>query len=415
LNCLFTANRLTSVLDNGVITQYAYTGDGDRVSQTVGGVATSYVFDPVGLTQVLAETTAGQSKFYVPGLAQYGVTGWEYFAGDRLGSVRTLINPTGELTLARNYDPFGNVLVQGGVGSSGFGYTGEQTDASGLVYLRARYYAPTIGRFITPDPVISDPRRSIGWNSYAYVGNNPIRYIDPSGYCAEFGDEACWSRYEQLKRICPYCNYYRSVEGVDIPVERLNESQLDNLVQGLTGVDRPTAQTKWLDGTMSLGLGGTVDFPIEVVFGLHLLHVDEEFNFAAGTFYCGAGGASALGVTGGGSATLTNAENLGELQGWFVNGGVGVSEGLASGSVDGVVGSEGRNGRVFGGSVSLAGGPKLGIPLPPVLLFGHGNANYTTDFAFITIRKGFEGVCIGKCSLSSFDDQKLSLWQPKAY
>jgi YD repeat-containing protein len=123
---------LTSVLDNGVITQYAYNGDGDRVSQTVGGVATSYVFDPVGLAQVLAETTAGQSKFYVPGLAQYEAGGWAYFGQDRLGSVRTLLNPAGELLLARNYDPFGNVLVQGSVGSSGFGYTGEQIDATGL-------------------------------------------------------------------------------------------------------------------------------------------------------------------------------------------------------------------------------------------------------------------------------------------
>jgi RHS repeat-associated protein len=168
-----SANRLTSVLDNGVITQYAYTGDGDRVSQTVGGVATSYIFDPVGLTQVLAETTAGQSKFYVPGLAQYEAGGWQYFGPDRLGSVRTLLNPAGELLLARNYDPFGNVLVQGGVGSSGFGYAGEQTDSRGLVYLRARYYQPAVGRFLTPDSVVPNPVGSAGWNGYAYVANNP--------------------------------------------------------------------------------------------------------------------------------------------------------------------------------------------------------------------------------------------------
>jgi RHS repeat-associated protein len=177
------ANRLTSVLDNGVITQYAYTGDGDRVSQTVGGVATSYVFDPVGLTQVLAETTNGVSTFYVPGLAQYNVGGWQYFGQNRLGSVRTLINPTGELLLARNYDPFGNVLAQGGVGSSGFGYTGEQTDSTGLVYLRARYYQPAVGRFLTPDSTVSNPFGSQDWNRYDYVGNNPVVYVDPSGRC----------------------------------------------------------------------------------------------------------------------------------------------------------------------------------------------------------------------------------------
>jgi RHS repeat-associated protein len=175
-----------------VITQYAYNGDGDRVSQTVGGVATSYVFDPVGLTQVLAETTAGQSKFYVPGLAQYSATGWEYFGQDRLGSVRTLLNPAGKLLLARNYDPFGNVLVQGGVGSSGFGYTGEPVDSTGLVYLRARYYSPVVGRFLTPDSVIPDPLSSQAWNQYSYVENNPIKFVDPSGH--------------SFRPICFYCD-----------------------------------------------------------------------------------------------------------------------------------------------------------------------------------------------------------------
>jgi RHS repeat-associated protein len=178
-----SANRLTSVLDNGVITQYEYNGDGDRTAQTIGGVRTDYVFDPVGLAQVLAETTNGQSKFYVSGLAQYEAGGWQYFGPDRLGSVRTLLNPAGELLLARNYDPFGNVLVQGGVGSSGFGYTGEQVDATGLVYLRARYYSPVVGRFLTADNLIPDPIRSQSWNQYNYVENNPIRYVDPSGRC----------------------------------------------------------------------------------------------------------------------------------------------------------------------------------------------------------------------------------------
>lgn len=53
----------------------------------------------------------------------------------------------------------------------------------GLVYLRARYYAPELGRFLTADTIVPDPLRSIGWNRYAYAGDNPIRYTDPSGHC----------------------------------------------------------------------------------------------------------------------------------------------------------------------------------------------------------------------------------------
>jgi RHS repeat-associated protein len=68
-----------------------------------------------------------------------------------------------------------------GPGQSGFGYTGEQMDPTGLVFLRARYYDPSVGRFLTPDTIVPDPLRSMGWNQYAYGYNNPIGYADPSG------------------------------------------------------------------------------------------------------------------------------------------------------------------------------------------------------------------------------------------
>ncbi len=71
--------------------------------------------------------------------------------------------------------------------SESFLFTGEQYDARardvhlidadpGLYYLRARYYDPDIGRFLTQDPVPAV-------NLYAYVGNNPVNYVDPSGLC----------------------------------------------------------------------------------------------------------------------------------------------------------------------------------------------------------------------------------------
>ena len=106
----------------------------------MAGVATNYALDPTGLAQVLIETTSGQSTHYLPGLAQYGGNAWSYYLPDRLGSVRQLTDPSGAVMLARSYDPFGNGLEQVGGGQSVFGYTGEQTDPTGLVYLRARYY-----------------------------------------------------------------------------------------------------------------------------------------------------------------------------------------------------------------------------------------------------------------------------------
>jgi hypothetical protein len=54
-----------------------------------------------------------------------------------LGSVRQLADGGGSISLDRNYDPFGNLEASTGSGSSIFGFTGEQTDRSGMVYLRA--------------------------------------------------------------------------------------------------------------------------------------------------------------------------------------------------------------------------------------------------------------------------------------
>jgi RHS repeat-associated protein len=104
---------------------------------------------------------------------------------DHLGSVRQVVDPTTAVALAQSFDPFGQVLEQAGSAQSIFGYTGEQTDPTRLVFLRARYYNPSIGRFLTADSVVPDPLSSRGWNRYAYVENNPINRTDPSGHCIE--------------------------------------------------------------------------------------------------------------------------------------------------------------------------------------------------------------------------------------
>jgi RHS repeat-associated protein len=63
------------------------------------------------------------------------------------------------------------------------GYTGhEHLDEAGLIHMNGRIYDPMIGRFLQPDPIISEPYNSQNFNRYAYVLNNPLMYTDPSGY-----------------------------------------------------------------------------------------------------------------------------------------------------------------------------------------------------------------------------------------
>jgi RHS repeat-associated protein len=103
-----------------------------------------------GLSQVLDDGTS--AYLYGAGrIAQVSATDTQYFLGDALGSVRQLTDATVAVTLAQNYDPYGVAVQSSGSAASRYGFDGEQTDSNGLVYLRARYYTPGDGRFLTRD------------------------------------------------------------------------------------------------------------------------------------------------------------------------------------------------------------------------------------------------------------------------
>ncbi len=95
---------------------------------------------------------------------------------DGLGSVIGTANITGTLTANQRFDAWGNKTASTGTTPT-FGYTGREPDATGLTYYRARYQHPGLGRFVSRDPMgMAD-----AVSGYAYVGNNPVNFIDPSG------------------------------------------------------------------------------------------------------------------------------------------------------------------------------------------------------------------------------------------
>ena len=98
--------------------------------------------------------------------------------------MRQLSDPAGAVTLARGYEPFGKVLSSGGAALTPYSFAGEWSDPTGLIYLRARYYDPVTGRFISQDPVRGLIRLPQTQNPYVYSGNNPVLYVDPSGQFA---------------------------------------------------------------------------------------------------------------------------------------------------------------------------------------------------------------------------------------
>ena len=181
------ANRLSVV--NGPLSDvtYAYNGLGDRLQTTIdSNPATTYVMDyNVGLTQVLDDGTTA----YIYGndrIAQENTT-TQYFLGDALGSVRQVTNLDGNIVLAKAYDPYGVNNLNNGTASTNYGFTGEHTEPTGDIYLRARHYSPGVGRFVTRDTWGGTPYQPISYNKWAYSNASPVMYTDPSG------------------RFCPFC------------------------------------------------------------------------------------------------------------------------------------------------------------------------------------------------------------------
>ena len=182
--------RLTQVTqpDNSTLT-YGYDANGNRARAVdAGGAITNYVVDATSRTpQVLVETDGNRQVVasYTYGLElisqrRQGVD--SFYLHDALGSTRALTNASGAVTDSYSYDAFGQLTSSSGTTVNSFLYTGEQNDvASGLYYLRARYYNPSAGRFISMDPYRGTLNAPATQHRYAYTQNNPVNATDPTG------------------------------------------------------------------------------------------------------------------------------------------------------------------------------------------------------------------------------------------
>lgn len=105
----------------------------------------------------------------------------EYFLTDALVSVRQLTDTAGEITLSKTYNPYGENVTSAGDAQTSYGFTGEYTDSTGNIYLRARYYNPNDGRFLSRDTWAGDVNNPLSLNRWMYVEGNPVNLTDPSG------------------------------------------------------------------------------------------------------------------------------------------------------------------------------------------------------------------------------------------
>ena len=168
---------------SGSSSTYTYDDKGLLTGEAVGSTTENYVWDTQEeFSQLLQDGT----NYYVYGPegtpieqvnASSGLT--RYLLSDQLGSVRGITNSAGTLTGAQTFDSWGNVTATTGSITTPFGYAGSYRDAvSGLDYLRARWYDPSTGQFMSIDPVEFQTQRP-----YQYAFNNPTTNTDPTGLC----------------------------------------------------------------------------------------------------------------------------------------------------------------------------------------------------------------------------------------
>jgi len=189
-------DRLTQHLLEGhgispLIIKYSYDGLGNRLERRNNGVTNRFVYDHASsLNHLLAETDSDGNiiAYYVHGfglISRITANGSvAYYHYDPRGNSISLTDANGEITDNYAYDTFGQLVNKSGPSSNSFRFLGRYgicDDGNGLLYIRARYYQPSFGRFLTKDPITGRDSDGQSLNRYVYALNNPLLFADITG------------------------------------------------------------------------------------------------------------------------------------------------------------------------------------------------------------------------------------------
>ena len=191
-----TENHLVKVVKpDGAEVQFGYSPTGERIWRRDSKGMTHFVTDGIHLLAELDEQLKPKAS-YLHGFAidrplmmlRDGKT--FFYHADSLGSTVNVSNQQGTVVLSHSYDAFGVLKKQEGRLDNPFTFAGREWDSeTGLYYFRTRYYDPSVGRFVSTDPVPGNFFEPLSMNPYVYVWNNPLTFRDPLGTQGQLSDK----------------------------------------------------------------------------------------------------------------------------------------------------------------------------------------------------------------------------------
>jgi RHS repeat-associated protein len=253
----------------GVVASYGYDCLGRRLTKSVsdgnGAREVLYIFDA---DVIIEERTGNATRSLVrAGRSVYGMVGDEptddrWFVTDMVGSIVAEVDESGAITRSHAYGDFGQVPLYD-AGTLPVSFAGYTHDAeSGLYYVRSRYLEPATGRFTTRDSAgVWEDGRNRG-NAYAYAGNNPVTFVDPTGRSTNrwYSCVGPWPGPRTIKVEFEGCSRARR-DAMSSPVcraFRASGQSADRLLSlwlnDLTGIPQAGAETtrsrvkKWFGG-----------------------------------------------------------------------------------------------------------------------------------------------------------------------
>lgn len=180
-------NQLTETLTKNYKVSFTYDAEGLRTGKTVNGEKTVYVWDGDQVVMELSKGGAVQKRYIRGNDLVYADKGENtektYYVTDMHGNVVQLLDESGNVTKTYEYDSFGNEVKPEKKDENPYRYCGEYYDKeTEEVYLRARYYEPGVGRFITRDTYTGESDEPLSLHLYTYCANDGVNMVDPSGH-----------------------------------------------------------------------------------------------------------------------------------------------------------------------------------------------------------------------------------------